>query len=84
MIISAMAALVAAGDVLPEIDRAYLDRQARVEARRGTTAPAVPSARGVVVGARAARTEPRGRASGRNSETPAATRAALELAVVGM
>ena len=40
MMLLMFAALAAPADLLPEIDRAALDRQARIEARRDFAAPA--------------------------------------------
>jgi hypothetical protein len=43
MLALTIAALLAGGDVLPEIDRAALDRQARIEARRSAPQAARPA-----------------------------------------
>ena len=60
MILSVVAALMASGDVLPEISRASLGRQARLEAQRGPGVHAVdrPREASVSTGANGAAATP--------------------------
>lgn len=84
MILSLAAALLAPGDLLPEINRASLDRQARLEARRQPASGAVRYRRddgeSAPISAAAA---PRGRGSAAQPEI-SEPRAASQASIIGM
>jgi len=84
MILSVVAALVASGQVLPEINRSFLDRQARIEARRGPAAQAVDRPREAPAGARLEGAAAPSGSTPPDSPGPQGPRIASHLAIVGM